>query len=91
MPSNGIIVPKTPSNGIIVPKNVEVKCIVIAPPPVYHSNQPMDNFKKHIKIFINRYDVVPRLSMYTLAKLYKAASMMYQQNLVGKDFSIPGR
>ena len=47
-------------------------------------------FKKHIQIFINRYDVVPRLSMYTLAKFYEAATIIDQRNLMGKDFSIPG-
>jgi len=67
---------------IIDPENVEVKCIVIAPPPVYHSTKPMDQFKKHIQIFINRHDVVPRLSMYTLAKFYEAASIIDELKLV---------
>ena len=75
---------------IIDPENVEVKCIVIAPPPVYHSTKLMDQFKKHIHIFINQNDVVPRLSLYTLAKFYEAATIIDQLNLVGKDFSIPG-
>ena len=51
---------------------------------------PIDQFKKHIQIFINRYDVVPRLSLYTLAKFYEAVTIIDQLNLVGKDFSIPG-
>ena len=50
----------------------------------------IDKYKKHIQIFINRYDVVPRLSLYTLAKFYEAATIIDQLNLVGKDFSIPG-
>ena len=50
----------------------------------------MDQFKKHIQIFINQRDVVPRLSLYTLAKFYEAATIIDQLNLVGKDFSIPG-
>jgi len=65
---------------IIDPENVEVKCIVIAPPPVYHSTKPMDQFKKHIHIFINQNDVVPRLSLYTLAKFYEAATIIDQLN-----------
>ena len=55
-----------------------MKCLVIAPPPVYHSTEPIDHFKKHIQIFANRYDIVPRLSLYTLAKFYESATIIDQ-------------
>ena len=53
----------------------------------------IDKYKKHIQIFINGVDVVPRLSLYTLAKMFKAATTiekLFPSLLIGKDFSIPG-
>jgi sn1-specific diacylglycerol lipase len=42
----------------------KVKCIAVAPPPVFRSNESHRWFEDHIQIFINQDDIVPRQSIY---------------------------
>ena len=42
----------------------KVKCIAVAPPPVFRSNESHKRFEDHIQIFINQDDIVPRHSIY---------------------------
>ena len=42
----------------------KVKCIAVAPPPVFRSNKSHKRFEDHIQIFINQDDIVPRHSIY---------------------------
>ena len=63
---------------IVDPENTVVKCIALAPPPVYRSGSIRKRFNDrkfndHIQIFINQNDIVPRASLYTVARLFEAA------------------
>ena len=42
----------------------KVKCIAVAPPPVFRSNESHKRFEDHIRIFVNQDDIVPRHSIY---------------------------
>merc|ERR1712156_850514 len=55
---------------IVDPKHTQIKCIALAPPPVYRStNLKSSKFNENINIFINGNDCVPRLSLANMAKL----------------------
>ena len=54
----------------IDPAKTNVKCISLAPPPVYRSTVKLPKEVKHkIEIYINNNDCVPRLSLGVIAKL----------------------
>jgi hypothetical protein len=54
----------------IDPATTNVRCIALAPPPVYRSSVKLAKELKHkIEIFINNNDCVPRLSLGVVAKL----------------------
>lgn len=56
------------------PNVKEVKCIALAPPPVYRTEKPLPaKIQNDIKIFINQNDCVPRLSLANMAKLIAMA------------------
>ena len=59
---------------IVDPENTVVKCIALAPPPVYRSDSDIidKKFNDHIQIFIHGNDIVPRASLYTVARLFEA-------------------
>ena len=55
---------------IVDPKHTQIKCIALAPPPVYRSaNLKSSKFNENINIFVNGNDCVPRLSLANMAKL----------------------
>ena len=54
---------------IVDPNSTKIKCIALAPPPVYRSNSKTSKFNQNINIFINGNDCVPRLSLANMAKL----------------------
>merc|ERR1712170_10323 len=55
---------------IVDPKYTQIKCIALAPPPVYRStNLKSSKFNENINIFVNGNDCVPRLSLANMAKL----------------------
>ena len=71
---------------IVDPSKVDIKCIAIAPPPVFAADiSIMDKYKKHIQIYVNQYDLVPRISLYSFAKFSKAATRIDQE--FGRGFS----
>ena len=54
----------------IDPVKTKIKCIALAPPPVYRSSIKLPKDMKHkIEIYINNNDCVPRLSLGVIAKL----------------------
>ena len=54
----------------IDPAKTNVRCIALAPPPVYRSSSKLPkDLKTKIEIFINNNDCVPRLSLGVVAKL----------------------
>ena len=56
--------------------NLKIKCVALAPPPVFRSNFINPRFKRNIHIFINENDVVPRLSLHNIAKLMTLVRMI---------------
>ena len=57
----------------IVPAGIDVKCVALAPPPVYRleskTSKLPEVFTEKIHIFINNRDCVPNLSLATVANL----------------------
>ena len=53
----------------VVPKSTQIKCLALAPPPVYRARKSPKTFQENIDIFINGNDCVPRLSLANMAKL----------------------
>ena len=51
---------------IFNPDSTPIKCVALAAPPVYRSRLPC-KADKHISIFINENDIVPRLSLANMA------------------------
>jgi len=48
----------------------EVRCVALAPPPVFRSDLALpSNISSAIQIYVNNYDLVPRLSMASVARL----------------------
>lgn len=54
---------------IVDPNLTKIKCVALAPPPVYRSASNLAKFNQHINIYINGNDCVPRLSLANMAKL----------------------
>jgi sn1-specific diacylglycerol lipase len=52
---------------IVDPNLTKIKCVALAPPPVYRSISNLAKFNQHINIYINGNDCVPRLSLATLS------------------------
>ena len=65
-----------------------VKCIALAPPPAYRSDSDIidKKFNDHIQIFIHQNDIVPRASLYTVARLFEAARSIDKLELSFDDF-----
>ena len=48
----------------------EVRCVALAPPPVFRSDLSLpSNISSAIQIYVNNFDLVPRLSMASVARL----------------------
>ena len=54
---------------IVDPNLTKIKCVALAPPPVYRTASNLAKFNQHINIYINGNDCVPRLSLANMAKL----------------------
>ena len=54
---------------IVDPKFTKIKCVALAPPPVYRTASNLAKFNQNINIYINGNDCVPRLSLANMAKL----------------------
>jgi len=53
----------------ILPPDIKIKCIALAPPPVYRTETDLpDDVLSSIEIFINNNDCVPRLTLGSLAR-----------------------
>ena len=51
-------------------KDIKVKCVALAPPPVYQSEKSLkQEVVEAIDIFVNNFDCVPRLSLASVARL----------------------
>lgn len=54
----------------ILPPGVEVRCVALGPPPVYRSQTEIPaRVRERVEIYINNRDVVPRLSLGSVARL----------------------
>ena len=65
-----------------------IKCIAIAPPPVYRSqsHNETDKFKEHIKIIIHENDIVTTLSVATIAKVIAISKALAREKLKYEDY-----
>ena len=61
-----------------------VKCVALAPPPVYRSRS-VDKYSQNIDIFINGNDCVPRLTLANMAKLMSMLRAVDQVPLSVQD------
>ena len=69
---------------IVDPNQTEIKCVALAPPPVYRARNSSP-YQDHINIFINGNDIVPRLSLANLAKLLAMCRAVDQIDLKIQD------
>ena len=66
-------------------QKIEVKCVALGPPPVYRAYRIDKRFRDHIKIFINQNDVVPRLSLHTISRLFETVRSIDKLDLKTVD------
>ena len=53
-----------------LPEGTKVKCVALAPPPVYRSDTPVpEDISKRLDIYINNQDCIPRCCLGSIARL----------------------
>jgi len=71
---------------IVDPNLTSIKCIALAPPPVYRSTDlQASQLNQNINIFVNGNDCVPRLSLANMAKLLATLRAIDKINLSVQD------
>ena len=65
----------------------EVKCVALAPPPVFRSKKKIpEKFTKNIQIFVNGNDCVPRLTLANMAQVIAMIRAIDDSELDTKDY-----
>ena len=63
----------------LIPDTTKVQCIALAPPPIFRSQNPLPpKISSAIKIYVNRHDCVPRLSLASVARIMAEVSAVDQ-------------
>ena len=68
-------------------KTNNIQCIALAAPPVFRSESEIPDMKNHIKNFVNRNDIVPRLSLANMAKIVAMARAIDEIELNALDYA----